>query len=149
MSRGDLYLLVAMLAAFGIVTSAYLTWQWYEAAGASWCDLDAYFSCTKVRESPWASVADIPTATVGVVGFGVLLVLGLAGLRGWASLGPWPMVRWLLGFSSAGVAIGTGLTLVEVFVIQAVCVLCVLAVGLGLGAFGGSVGLVRIGRAPS
>ena len=143
MTRGDLLLLVAVLAAFGIADSTYLTWQWYEAATATWCDLDSYFSCTKVRESPWSSVAGIPTATVGTGGFTILLGLSVAGLRGRTSLGPWPVDWWLLAFASIGVVVGASLTLVEIFVIQAVCILCLLGFGIGLATFGAAIPLVR------
>jgi len=133
LSRGDLLLLVAVLAAFGIADSLYLTWQWYDTASASWCDLDTYFSCTKVRESTFAAIGGVPTAIVGVAGFAILLSLGLLALRGRDALGPWPTTRWLLAFASSGAAIGLGLTLVEVFVIQAICILCVLGFALVLG----------------
>src|SRR3989304_9870015 len=82
MSPGDLLLLTATLAVFGIATSAYLTWQWYEAANRTWCDLDAFFSCTKVRESPFSAVAGLPTAFVGVAGFGILPALPGVSLPG-------------------------------------------------------------------
>src|SRR3970282_2212658 len=132
-SRGDLLLLVAVLAAFGIADSLYLTWQWYDAASASWCDLDTYFSCTKVRERPFAAMGGPPTAIGGASGFAILLALVLLALRGRDALGPWPTTRWLLAFATSGAAIGLGLTLVEVFVIQALCILCVLGFALVLG----------------
>src|SRR3989304_2988863 len=88
LSRGDLLLLVVVLGAFGIADSAYLAFQFYEAPGKSWCDLSDYFSCTAVRESPYASFA-------GIV-----------------------------------------LTLIEIFVIQAICILCVIGFALDLGILG-------------
>jgi len=142
-SRGDLLLLIAVLSVFGIADSTYLTWQWYEAASATWCDLDAFFSCTKVRESPWAAVAGIPTATVGVAGFAILLGLSGAALRGRVTLGPWPTERWLIAFAGIGVAFGAALTVVEVVVVQAVCILCAFAFGLGVVVFGATFPLAR------
>ena len=126
-------LLVAVLAAFGIVVSVYLTYQWYEHATASWCDLDPFWSCTAVRNSPFAAVAGIPTANVGTVGFAVILVLGILGLRGVDRLGPLSVDRWLLLFAAAGALVGLGLTLIEIFVIQAVCLLCVIGFAIDLG----------------
>lgn len=132
-TSGDLVLLVATLAVLGIVTSAYLTWQWYEAANRTWCDVDPFFSCTKVRESPFSAVAGIPTALVGVVGFGILLVLAASALRGIDRMGPLTTMGWLWIFASLGAAIGIGLTLIEIFVIQALCLLCVIGFGIDLG----------------
>ena len=143
MPRGDLLLLATVLAGFGVITSAYLTWQWYEAATSSWCDLNQVFSCTKVRESPYAAVAGIPTATVGVAGFAILLVLGALEFRGTERLGPWAVDRWLLAFAALGSAIGVGLTLIEVFVIQAICILCVIGFALSAGILILAAALVR------
>jgi len=136
LSRGDRLLLVAALAAFGVVNAAYLTWQWHSAASASWCDLDAYFSCSRVRDSAWSAVGGVPTATVGVAGFAVLLGLAVLALRGTKRLGPWSLDRWLLVFAIGGAGVGAGLTVVEVFVIQAICVLCVFGFALDLAILG-------------
>lgn len=143
-SRGDLLLLTALLALFGIVVSAYLAWQWYAAAGASWCDLGSYFSCSRVRESPYAAVAGVPTATVGVVGFGILLSLAGLALRGRERVGPWTTPRWIVVFAAVGAGIGAILTVIEVAVIQAVCVLCVLAFVLDLAILGIGLLLARV-----
>lgn len=144
LSRGDVLLLITALAVFGIVVSAYLAWQWYAAASAPWCDIDPYLNCSKVRESPYAAVAGVPTAWVGVLGFAVLLGLAVLSLRGVETLGPWTTDRWLLTFASLGAAVGIGLTFIEVFVIEAICVLCVLGFALDLGILGLAVILPRV-----
>lgn len=143
MTRGDLLLLVAVLAAFGVADSAYLSYQWYEASSSSWCDLDAYWSCTAVRESPWSSFLGIPTSAVGLGGFAILLVLSILALRGRAELGPWSTDRWIVLFAILGAFIGFGLTLVEVFVIQAICLLCVIGFALELGILAAAALLLR------
>jgi len=135
-ARGDVLLLVAVLAAFGVADSAYLTWQWYEHATQSWCDVDPFWSCTKVRESPFAAVAGVPTANLGTGGFALLLVLAALGLRGVERVGPWAIDRWLLLFAIAGAVVGAGLTIVEVLVIDAVCLLCALAFVIDLVILG-------------
>lgn len=142
-TRGDGLLLAALLAAVGIAVSAYLAWQWYASAGASWCDIGSYFSCSRVRESPFAAVAGIPTAMVGVVGFAILLLLTFLALRGRERIGPWTTDHSLVAFSLVGGAIGTGLTIIEIAVIQAVCVLCVLGFVLDLAILGIGVSLTR------
>src|SRR5437867_6111280 len=133
LSRGDVLLLVAVLAVFGVADSVYLTWQWYEHASQSWCDVDPFWSCTKVRESPFAAVAGVPTANVGTVGFALVLALAALGLRGVERIGPWALDRWLLLLAIAGALVGGGLSVVEVVVIDAVCVLCALAFAIDLG----------------
>lgn len=146
-ARGDVLLLVAVLAAFGLADAGYLTYQWYEAADSTWCDLDSYWSCSAVRESPWASVVGVPTAVVGVAGFAVLLVLAVAALRGTADIGSWPTDRWILLFGILGAAVGFGLTLVEIFIIHAICILCVIGFAIDLGILGLAAVLVRGSRA--
>lgn len=143
MTRGDLLLLIVVLSAFGVADSAYLMWQWYEAASAAWCDLDAFFSCTRVRESPWAAVGGVPTASIGVAGFAVLLALSVGLMTGRTSVGPWSTSTWLVVLAGLGVGIGAALTLVEVFVIQAICILCAFAFGIGLASFAAALPLAR------
>lgn len=143
-SRGDLLALVAVLAIFGIVVSAYLAWQWYDAASSTWCDLGDYFSCTKVRESPFSAVAGIPVAMAGVVGFGILSGLAALALLGFDRFGPASMVTWLLGFALLGSLIGLGLTIVEIFVIQAICILCAVGFALDLAILAVAFALRRL-----
>jgi uncharacterized membrane protein len=70
-----------------------------------------------------------------VVGFAILLGLAAAGLRGVETLGAWSVDRWIVSIAGIGVAIGAGLTLVEVFLIEAVCLVCTLGFGLGILVF--------------
>lgn len=135
-ARGDVLLLLAVLAVFGAIDAAYLTWEWYAAASATWCDLNAFFGCTKVRESPFSSVAGIPTATVGLVGFLVVLALSVLALRGTTDLGPLSVDQWLIVLGTGGVLIGAGLTAIEIFVIQAVCILCLFGFAIGIAILG-------------
>lgn len=133
LSRGDLLLLAAILAAAGVAVSAFLTWQWYTGAASGVCDISNYFSCTNVRNSPWASFAGIPTSTVGLVGFVVLLALTVAAFRGVDSLGPWSIDAWILAFAILGALAGLALSYLEVFVINAVCIFCATGFALDLG----------------
>ncbi len=143
LSRGDLLLLVALLAVAGAGVSAFLTWQWYTGGASGLCDVSNYFSCSTVRESPYASFDGVPTATIGLAGFVVLAFLSVAALRGVDRLGPWSVDAWLLGFAGLGALVGMGLTLIEVFVIDAVCVFCAAGFALDLGILGLAVVLRR------
>ncbi len=136
LSRGDLLLLAGLLAVAGAGVSAFLTWQWYTGGASGLCDVTNYFSCSTVRDSPYASFGGVPTATVGLAGFVVLAGLSVAALRGVDRLGPWSLDTWLLVVSVLGALVGLGLTLIEVFVIVAVCIFCVAGFALDLGILG-------------
>jgi uncharacterized membrane protein len=146
LSRGDLLLVVAILAAAGVAVSAFLTWQWYSGEGAGVCDISNYFSCTRVRESPFASIAGIPTSTVGLGGFLILLTFAVAALRGMRDLGPWSLDTWILLFATLGSLVGLGLSFLEVFVIQAVCVFCASGFALDLGILAVAIAMRRASR---
>lgn len=113
--------------------SAFLTWQFFAAESSTVCDITNYFSCTAVRKSPYASFYGIPTSSVGLAGFLVLVGLTLAAFRGTVTLGPWSVDRWLLVFASLGALVGLSLSFLEVFVILAVCVFCATGFALDLG----------------
>ena len=83
LSRGDRLLFILVLAVFGGVDAAYLTYEWYAHATASWCDIDPFWNCSKVRESSWSAIGGVPTATIGLAGFAILAALLLLGLALW------------------------------------------------------------------
>lgn len=134
LSRGDLLLLVVLLAAAGIGDAAYLAYEWYLPAGQQVCDINPFINCTTVRLSVYSSFLGVPTALFGLAGFAVLLVLALLAFRGVERLGPWSVDRWLLAFASLGAVLGLGLTLIEIFVIGAICLFCVFGFAVDLAA---------------
>ena len=136
LSSGDALFLVVLLAVAGIVVSSYLTWQWYQAASSTWCDVNSYFSCSRVRESPYSAIGGIPTAVIGIVGFVLLLGLAVLWFTGRTSVGPFPIQRTLTALAAVGAAIGIGLTVIEVALIGAVCILCAMGFGFDLGILG-------------
>lgn len=132
LSRGDLLLLVAILAAAGIGDAAYLAYEWYLPAGSQVCDINPFINCTTVRLSVYSSFLGVPTALYGLAGFAVLLALAILAFRGVERLGPWSVDRWLLVFASVGAALGLGLTALEVFVIHALCLFCAIGFAVDL-----------------
>jgi len=142
LSRGDLLVLVAVLATAGTVDAAYLTGEWYTAAGASFCDVGSYFSCSRVRESPF-SVGGVPTALIGVIGFGLILAVSTSLFLGRIRIGRMDLNRGLAVLAGIGAMIGLGLSLIEVFVIQAVCLLCAAGFALDLGILGLALAMQR------
>ncbi len=143
LSRGDLLLLAIVFSVAGALVAAYLTYEWYVAFGSSFCDINSYFSCRTVGGSVFGSFAGVPTATVGLGGFLILFVLAVLALRGRNRVGPWSIDAWILGFAGLGAAIGLGLTFIEIFVIEAVCILCATGFALDLGVLAVALSLRR------
>ncbi len=149
LSRGDLLLLSAVLAIAGAGDAAYLTWMWYSEAGASWCDINAYLSCSAVGRSVFASFGGVPTAVIGLLGFALLASLAVLALRGRERIRGQRIEGAVLGVAILGAIIGTVLTILEVFVIQALCILCAFGFVLDLGVLGLAAALVRTVPAPN
>jgi uncharacterized membrane protein len=116
----------AALALAGILIAGYLTWVHY-------ADLEPICAgggggCERVQSSPYAELADIPVALIGLIGYiaivGSLLVPGELGLLAGAVLA-------LVGFGFSAY-----LTYLELFEIDAICQWCVAsaAVMTGLAA---------------
>ncbi len=133
LSRGDRLVLVAILASAGAVVAAYLTYEWYVSFSSPFCDLTSYFSCSAVGKSAFAAIGGVPTAVIGLAGFLILLGLSILAFRGVERIGPWSTDAWILLIAVVGSLVGLGLTFIEIFVIEAVCVLCTAGFALDLG----------------
>lgn len=143
LSRGDLLLLAAIFAAGGAAVAAYLTYEKLVSFASSFCDVNDYFNCTTVGGSAYAAIGGVPTATIGLAGFLVLLGLCVAAFRGTSRIGPWAVDFWILLFASLGALVGLGLTIIEIVVIHAVCLLCAAGFALDLGILATAVVLRR------
>ena len=111
----NLRVVLGVLAAAGLLISAYLTWVHF-AQVAPVC-VGGSSSCETVQSSRYATVLGVPVAVLGLVGYAGLLFSAV--LRG--ELGVY------LGFLFAlvGTLFSAYLTYLEVFVIHAICEWCV------------------------
>jgi uncharacterized membrane protein len=136
MERWALRLALLFTLGGGIV-AAYLVTLHAAIAGnpkRGLCTFTDTISCDKVLASPYAEVAGIPVAWIGLLGFGVLFALAA-----WRLLAGERSPRWVPGLlaclAGAGLAFELGMTWVELFVIEAVCPYCVTALGLIAATF--------------
>ena len=114
MSDRTLRVLAALVALCGIAVAGYLTWAHFEH---SQLICVAGGGCETVQKSSYSELAGIPVALLGLLSYTVVL-----GLIGWDA----PAAR--LGAAAlalVGVLFGAYLLLVQLFVIDAVCVWCV------------------------
>lgn len=114
MSDRALRNLAALVAVAGIAVAGYLTWAHF---ADSQVICVAGGGCETVQESDYAAIAGVPVALLGLVSYAIIL-----GLVAWDA----PLAR--LGaavLALVGVLFGAFLLVVQLFVIDAICVWCV------------------------
>jgi uncharacterized membrane protein len=111
----SLRLATALLALAGLAIAGYLTWVHY-AELEPFC-VGGGGGCERVQSSPWAELAGVPVAVLGLAGYATIL----------ASLAlPEPLGAPYAAFASfVGFGFSVWLTYVELEKIQAVCQWCV------------------------
>ena len=118
-SRGGRILLTIVLLAFaGAVVSSISLYHHYDASPSSFCDFGANFNCDLVNRSIYSVVFGVPVALIGILGYGVLLILATL-YRARAEV-----PAMLLIASLAGLGFALYLTYLEAFVLAVWCILC-------------------------
>lgn len=117
-------MIVAVLALTGALVALYLTLYKLGVIGQLVCQVG---SCERVNSSRWATFLGLPVAAWGVGAYLLILALALAGLQGLSSR---PIAWALTLLSGWGVLFSAWLTYLELFVIHAVCMWCVISATL-------------------
>ena len=119
---------IIILAFAGAIDSGYALQQHYAPPDVSACDYNATVSCTAVNQSEYSEVLGVPVAGVGMAGY--LLMALLAGV-GLVQRHRTQMMFMLLAVVSlGGFLVAVSLTYIELFVLEAVCPLCVISQAL-------------------
>jgi vitamin-K-epoxide reductase (warfarin-sensitive) len=111
------YVLV-LLATLGIVASSLALREHYRTEGDSPCSINERWDCGIVNHSPYAMLAGIPVAVLGIVGY--LLIGALAWRRAF---------RLLLAAALIGLAFSLYLARIEAHVLGVWCIYCVISLG--------------------
>ncbi len=120
--------IVIILTLAGMVDSGYALQQHYSTAETSSCDFNATVNCTAVNQSQYSEVFGLPVAGLGLAGYVVMEVLAVLMLAG---KGPQRRLHQaLLILAVVALAASLALTYIELFVIEAVCPLCVVSLAL-------------------
>jgi uncharacterized membrane protein len=122
-NRG-LFVAIAVLAVAGIVVSAISLERHYAKSATAFCDVGQQFNCDIVNRSEQSTLMGIPVAGIGVAGYGVLLALATV----YRSRSGAP--NWLLALAMVGLGFSIFLTLIEGYVLQTWCILCLSSLGL-------------------
>lgn len=119
---------IIILALAGAVDSGYALNQHYAPPDLSSCDFNETISCTAVNQSEYSEVAGIPVAGIGIAGY--LMFVLFAGIALVKPLKVRVMFTLLALTSLGGFLVALCLTYIELFVLKAVCPLCVISQAL-------------------
>ena len=110
---------ILALSALGIILSLYLTYMHFTESQAAFCAAGS--DCDTVRQSGFSTIMGIPVAAVGVAGYSVILIVFLSGMK--------KRTKWLLLYilALAGFVFSAYLTYIELFVIKAICMYCIIS----------------------
>lgn len=118
---------VIILAFFGLSDSVYIAQT--EAANIPLlCNVNNLSGCNIVAASRYSHLFGIPLATYGVIFFGILFVLAALELVIYNR----SLRRLLQGISLIGFMVSLYFTFVEIFVIRALCIYCLVSAGIML-----------------
>ncbi len=112
-------LVVCLLA--GLALSVYAALETLDPALQGTCTVNSYISCGKVAQSPYSFIGPLPVWSLGVGGFVVLLALTVLHVRS----GEARWLSWLWIFAVLGLVATVALFAVEVFLINALCPVCI------------------------
>ena len=108
-----------ILAVLGVIVSSLALREHYRTYGDAPCSINERWDCGVVNHSRYATIAGIPVATVGIVGY--ILMGILARLRSY---------RLLLVPTFAGLAFSLHLANIEAHILGVWCIYCVISLGI-------------------
>jgi vitamin-K-epoxide reductase (warfarin-sensitive) len=113
-----LSLCIAILAVLGITVSSVSLDHHYRKSKTSYCDFGQSFNCDLVNRSEYSTVAGIPVALIGIMGYATLLAFATF----YREKAETPAILVLA--SVGGLAFALYLTYVEKYILYAWCILC-------------------------
>lgn len=121
----------------GLAASSASTWVHHRILNdptyASFCDVNATFSCTEAYSSRFGSFGGVPVALFGVLFFA--FVLGVIALCSRSTVAASNLPGYLFALSTAGLAVVLYLAYASFVILKAVCVLCVGTYAAVIGLF--------------
>lgn len=128
-------MLVTLLALLGLLDAAYLTVTRYVGSIALACPVGG--GCEAVQTSRWSTIppgAGVSIAVIGIIGYTLLLLLGLTMLQR-DYIGAVALPTLLVFLAGGGVLFAIYLTALQLFVIHAICFWCVVSALIELSIF--------------
>jgi len=112
------YVLI-LLVTLGMIVSALALREHYRTEGDSPCSINERWDCGIVNHSPYATLAGIPVAVLGIAGY--LLMGALAWRRAY---------RLVLVVAVVGLAFSLYLAHIEASILGVWCIYCVISLGV-------------------
>ena len=109
---------IAILAVLGITVSSVSLDHHYRKSKTTYCDFGQSFNCDLVNRSEYSTVAGIPVALIGILGYATLLAFATF----YREKAETPAILVLA--SLGGLAFALYLTYVEKYILYAWCILC-------------------------
>lgn len=131
-------ILFLVLVAIGLWAAGYLAFLHLKVhtdpAYRSFCAVSAAVNCNSVAESSWAVFLGVPVAVWGLVGYGLMGALALAGLSRRRPHAAWTvgLLYLLTGVSLVGAVV---LAVISKAVIESWCLVCMVSWAVSLGLF--------------
>lgn len=113
-----LLMAIAMVAVLGIAVSSVSLDHHFRKSKTSYCDFGQSFNCDIVNRSEYSTVAGVPVALIGIMGYVALLAFATL----YREKAETPGI--LLTASMGGLVFALYLTYVEKFVLGVWCILC-------------------------
>jgi len=113
-----LFLLIAVLAVLGIAVSSVSLDHHFRKSKTTYCDFGQSFNCDIVNRSEYSTVAGVPVALVGILGYAALLAFSTF----YREKAETPGI--LVIGSLVGLGFALYLTYIEKYVLYAWCILC-------------------------
>ena len=119
-----LFLSIAILAALGIAVSSVSLDHHFRKSKTRYCDFGQSFNCDVVNRSEYSTVAGVPVALIGILGYAAMLAFATF-YREKAETPGILMIGSLVGLGFA-----LYLTYIEKYVLFAWCILCLSSLGV-------------------
>lgn len=119
-----LFLAIAILAVLGIAVSSVSLDHHFRKSKTTYCDFGQSFNCDIVNRSEYSTVAGVPVALIGILGYAALLAFATF----YREKAETPGIL-VLG-SIAGLGFALYLTYIEKYVLFAWCILCLTSLAM-------------------
>jgi uncharacterized membrane protein len=117
-TRRRLFLAIAILAVAGIAVSSVSLDHHFRKSKTSYCDFGQAFNCDIVNRSEYSTVAGVPVALIGILGYAALLAFATF----YREKAETPGI--LMVGSLGGLGFALYLTYIEKYVLTVWCILC-------------------------